>query len=342
MALLVGNKENLPQHGEQMQGGGQQLLSSGELKMMLGQCLKMASENKITAHNTWSLPLIEHLDDLIKDEHQAGRNTNFQKASVTLDAGVKIYSYRVDSVHTETFKMLGGLGRASIREDDQKQPNEENEDNPNTSKKRAMELQPEATLEQAIEALNLKKIDLAFDVDPLFHKTSSQFDEGGAHGLLLTNLSTYTGCKIVFDSMETPDSSIEKVWHAIRSHTTSACIRSECQAIQRDAIQSSACIAPSLGDIRFSSNGQGSTFPCDCGVIINNALSETYVATDSRMDSSYLSHDTCANSPSIVGLGQDMGTQSVIRGFFLKCMKSTKIKNLYLQISPMCRFMTTM
>lgn len=36
-----------------------------------------------------------------------------QRASVTLDAGVKIYSYRVDSVHTETFKILGGLGRAS-------------------------------------------------------------------------------------------------------------------------------------------------------------------------------------------------------------------------------------
>ena len=36
-----------------------------------------------------------------------------QRASVTLDAGVKIYSYRVDSVHTEMFKILGGLGRAS-------------------------------------------------------------------------------------------------------------------------------------------------------------------------------------------------------------------------------------
>lgn len=92
-------------------------LSSGELKMMLGQCLKMASENKITASNTWGLPLIEHLDDLIKGEN-AGQHTNFQRASVTLDAGVKIYSYRVDSVHTELFKMLGGLGRASGPQDD--------------------------------------------------------------------------------------------------------------------------------------------------------------------------------------------------------------------------------
>lgn len=28
-----------------------------------------------------------------------------------MEAGVKIYSYRVDSVHSETFKVLGGLNR---------------------------------------------------------------------------------------------------------------------------------------------------------------------------------------------------------------------------------------
>lgn len=85
--------------------------STAELRTMLGQCLKMASENKITAQNTWALHLIEHLPELIREE--GGAQTNFQRASVTLDAGVKIYSYRVDSVHTETFKILGGLGRAS-------------------------------------------------------------------------------------------------------------------------------------------------------------------------------------------------------------------------------------
>lgn len=90
--------------------------SPGELKNMLGQCLKMASENKITPQNTWALPLIEHLPELIREE--GGQQTNFQRASVTLDAGVKIYSYRVDSVHTETFKILGGLGRAANSADE--------------------------------------------------------------------------------------------------------------------------------------------------------------------------------------------------------------------------------
>jgi len=188
------------------------MFSSGELKMMLGQCLKMASENKITASNTWGLPLIEHLDDLIKED-DPNKHTNFQRASVTLDAGVKIYSYRVDSVHTETFKILGGLGRAAG-------PGEEGEgelgdggvegENVSPSKrKRRGELNPEATLEPTLEALNIKKFDLAFAVDPLFHKTSAQFDEGGAKGLLLNNLSVYRGCEIVFDSMDVPEAAID-------------------------------------------------------------------------------------------------------------------------------------
>ena len=35
----------------------------------------------------------------------------WQRASASLDATAKIYGYRVDSVHTETFKFLGGLNR---------------------------------------------------------------------------------------------------------------------------------------------------------------------------------------------------------------------------------------
>lgn len=49
-------------------------------------------------------------------------------------------------------------------------------------RKRVVELNPDATLESNMEALNVKKFDLAFTVDPLFHKTSAQFDEGGAKG----------------------------------------------------------------------------------------------------------------------------------------------------------------
>lgn len=110
--MEVEGKENAPQ-GPGGGGGGRAAhsLSKGEAAQLLSQCLKLASENKITSQNTWSLPLIENLPDLIREED--GGQTNFQRASVTLDAGVKIYSHRVDSVHTLSFKILGSMGRSS-------------------------------------------------------------------------------------------------------------------------------------------------------------------------------------------------------------------------------------
>lgn len=45
---------------------------------------------------------------------------------------------------------------------------------------------------------------VAFAVDPLYHQTSAQFDEGGAKGLLLNNLGVYGLCRVLFDSLEVP------------------------------------------------------------------------------------------------------------------------------------------
>jgi len=52
----------------------------------------------------------------------------------------------------------------------------------------------------------MNKLDAAFDIDPLFHKMSKTFDEGGARGMLLANLRVATeGCGIVFDSKQHSD-----------------------------------------------------------------------------------------------------------------------------------------
>lgn len=69
--------------------------------------MKMATDNKINATNSWSFALIDYFHDmsLLKE----GDGVNFQKASCTLDGCVKIYTSRVDSVATETGKLLSGL-----------------------------------------------------------------------------------------------------------------------------------------------------------------------------------------------------------------------------------------
>lgn len=44
------------------------------------------------------------------------------------------------------------------------------------------------TLESNESALQMDASELSFDADPLFHVMSRRFDEGGARGLLLSNL----------------------------------------------------------------------------------------------------------------------------------------------------------
>jgi len=69
-------------------------------------------------------------------------------------------------------------------------------------------ISPASTLESSFEGLNANKFDVAFTVDPLYHQTTAQFDEGGAKGLLLYNLGVYGSCCVPFDSFEAPDNCI--------------------------------------------------------------------------------------------------------------------------------------
>lgn len=85
--------------------------------------MKMATDNKINATNSWNFALIDYFHDmsLLKE----GDGVNFQKASCTLDGCVKIYTSRVDSVATETGKLLSGL--ADSRDSKKKRDGEEGE-----------------------------------------------------------------------------------------------------------------------------------------------------------------------------------------------------------------------
>ena len=189
--------------------------------------MKMATDNKINAANSWNFALIDYFHDmsLLKE----GDGVNFQKASCTLDGCVKIYTSRVDSVATETGKLLSGLadsgnkkgkrvGEEAEEEGDEGAEEEDNEDGTKKKAKRKVRMDfgialgntdvkqaqrsSEATLVPSFASLQLKKMELEFSVDPLFKKVAADFDEGGAKGLLLNHLAIDANGRIVFDSSD--------------------------------------------------------------------------------------------------------------------------------------------
>jgi len=157
-----------------------------QIKEHYSNCIKLSSENKINAKNAFGLHLIDYMKDLLKQSQKDESGTNFQIASCTLDAGVKIYAYRVDSVHSEAYKVLGSLGRAVENQDDGNADDGEMEGDgsqPNKTKRQKKKCTGK-TIETNLKNINCEQYDLDFEVDPFFHKTSAAFDEGGTAGLL--------------------------------------------------------------------------------------------------------------------------------------------------------------
>ena len=135
---------------ENAEDGGLAVITNGAMTPMkrvpllanFEEWMKMATDNKINATNSWNFALIDYFHDmsLLKD----GDGVNFQKASCTLDGCVKIYTSRVDSVATETGKLLSGLadsGNKKSNKDDATgeavdEGDEEGEENEDGTKKR--------------------------------------------------------------------------------------------------------------------------------------------------------------------------------------------------------------
>lgn len=239
--------------------------STANLGEVYRNAIRMNAENRINASNSWNLNLIDHLDRFVAPEPQHSAvdrrqesndgtmrkmdstvdstmlsGVNFTKASCTLDASVKIYSYRVDDVHLTSYKVLANLnrtdnnsnGNGKKRTNDsensgQRSMNNDEDESSSRTKSRAnsnadtlelntgefstlnllmgnhhaFNLSTSSYCFNRAANINIHKLDAAFDIDPLFHKMSKTFDEGGAKGLLLANLGVgYSGCNIVFDS----------------------------------------------------------------------------------------------------------------------------------------------
>lgn len=164
--------------------------------------IKLSTDNKITSKNSWQFALIDYFHDLnvIKD----GDNINFQRASATLDGCVKIYLSRVESVASETGKLLSGLATKKGQQELEQEQEDVNEDDENanaasTRKERRVNRVVESTL-VPFETLKVKKLEQELAIDPLFKKALAEFDEGGAKSLLLNTLNIDSSGRVVFDA----------------------------------------------------------------------------------------------------------------------------------------------
>ncbi|KAJ2355677.1 hypothetical protein GGF43_002547, partial [Coemansia sp. RSA 2618] len=178
-------------------------LTPEELNQRYEEWMKIAADNKINANNTWDFALIDYFYDM--SLLREGDSINFQKASCTLDGCVKIYSSRVDSVASETGRLLSGLaeapGKRGRRSAEDGEEGEEDAEGGGRQKTRR-QARSATTLAKDFASISVKKLDLEFSVDPLFKKTSADFDEGGARGLLLNHLGFDADGRIVFDASD--------------------------------------------------------------------------------------------------------------------------------------------
>ncbi|XP_009956185.1 PREDICTED: condensin complex subunit 2 [Leptosomus discolor] len=132
--------------------------------------------------------------------------TNFKVAAGTLDASAKIYAVRVDAVHADTYKVLGGLGKDLAPTKNVDSP--KGEDNPapeavgkvQTKKKTSFK-----TIEQNLNNINVSEANRRCEIDPMFQKTVASFDECSTAGIFLTTLHTQScHSELLFDSKIVP------------------------------------------------------------------------------------------------------------------------------------------
>lgn len=163
--------------------------------------MKLVKDNKINPSNSWNFALIDYFHDMAVLKE--GDGINFQKASYTLDGCVKIYTSRVDSVASETGKLLSGLAdsgkefRARLEETGDGRDEEMEETDTVLSRRR--KIRSDATLVKDFSQIQVKSLDLELSVDPLFRKMCADFNEGGTKGLLLNSLAIDKTGRVIFD-----------------------------------------------------------------------------------------------------------------------------------------------
>ncbi|XP_072289771.1 condensin complex subunit 2 isoform X2 [Eucyclogobius newberryi] len=182
-------------------------LSNAQISEHYSTCIKLSTENKITTKNAFGLHLIDYMADILKQKDS--ELTNFKVAAGTLDASTKIYAVRVDAVHADAYRVLGGLGAETKPGDGHGQSEEGGDDEAADGEPAAKQVKkkrpPKKTVEQNLSNINAPESERKCEVDPMFQKMASSFDESSTAGVFLSVLfSESNRCELLFPSHMTP------------------------------------------------------------------------------------------------------------------------------------------
>ncbi|KPP63138.1 condensin complex subunit 2-like [Scleropages formosus] len=176
-------------------------LSSAQISEHYSTCIKLSTENKITTKNAFGLHLIDYMAEILKQKDS--ELTNFKVAAGTLDASTKIYAVRVDAVHADAYRVLGGLGSETKSGEEKDAEDEPGSEGGDTATKQALKKKrpPKKTVEQNLSNINSAESERKCEVDPMFQRMASSFDESSTAGVFLSVLfSEDNHCELLFPS----------------------------------------------------------------------------------------------------------------------------------------------
>jgi condensin complex subunit 2 len=152
----------------------------------------MLHSNKVDKSNAFQFRVADFVSKIFKSSAQDSieREYLWQRYSSGIDSCAKIYGFCVDFVYSEAFKVLGGVNRSNIED-------EEEETGEKKKKKGRAGL---ATLERNPEAITTTKFEFATTFDPYYKQLSAAFDSAGSRGLLLAHIRVNEALELMLSS----------------------------------------------------------------------------------------------------------------------------------------------
>ena len=253
------------------------------------ECIRLSTENKINSKNAFLLKL----NSLTSTETWTSEGeTDFKMAGMAVDASAKIYAGRVDSVHQDTYSVLGTLGSRQSGSEAERGPGapDKQTEGEKTSGQTRNKSKGKSKLDKP-ENLTLRSIEREYYMDPILQRLAAAADEEGANGLLAVQLpmeERYFQLKL--DPSE-PYSLLHKSpWEECAHRTGSECVKKLFRMWEAIDL-SPAPICPSLVGHAFNSKGQFVKMSGENGE--GHPESETMEETESHSPNRSISPEIC-------------------------------------------------